>query len=114
MSTVQTVTPLTRAGIDVVGVTPDATGDEWPNTGYEVIEVKNGSGAGITVTLDLKPTVDGAALVDPTVSIGAGVTKMIGPFPPSWYNDSVTGRAKATCSATATITIKVIKIVPNQ
>lgn len=110
-----TVTEITRAGVDVVGVAPTAvTGDEWLNTGRELIEIKNGSGAPITVTLDIKGTIDagagGLAITDRSVTIAAGVTKAMGPFPPGIYNDSATGRAKAICSAVVTVTIKALKL----
>lgn len=109
-----TVTTVTRAGHDVAGVaaTAGAGGDEFANTGQEFLEVKNGSGAPITVTLDIKSTVDGAAVTDPTVTVAAGVTKIIGPFPPSIYNDSGTGRAKVTYSDVTTVTVKALKCPP--
>lgn len=104
-----TATALARTGVDIAGVAADAAGDEWANTGAEFVAIKNGSGAGITVTLDIKATLDGAAAVDPTVSIAAGATKLIGPFPKGIYNDSTTGRAKVTCSAVTTVTIAVVR-----
>lgn len=108
------VTPISRAGLDVTGVAADAAlSDEFPNTGFEFVEIKNGGGAPITVTLDIKPTLDGAAVVDPTVSISNGVTKIIGPFPPAFYNDSTTQRAKVSYSAVTSVTIKVFKIAPG-
>jgi hypothetical protein len=108
------VTPISRAGLDVAGVAADAAlSDEFPNTGFEFIEIKNGGGGTITVTLDIKPTVDGAAIVDPTLTIAAGVTKIIGPFPPALYNDSTTQRAKVSYSGVTTVTIKVFKIAPG-
>jgi hypothetical protein len=106
-----TVTEISRDGVDVAGVTPTAgTGDEWANTGRELILVANASGGSINVTLDLKGTIDGLAITDRVVAVGAGVTKAIGPFPTGIYNDSSTGRAKATCSATSSITIKALKL----
>lgn len=106
-----TLTPiaLARTGTDIAGVTPGGSGDDWVNTGAEFVAIKNGSGAGITVTLDIVATVDGAAVVDPTVAIAAGATKLIGPFPKGIYNDPVTGKAKVTCSATASVTIAVVR-----
>lgn len=107
-----TVTTIDRSGADVVGASADNAGDEWANTGSEFVLVKNGSGSPITVTLDIKATLDGAAVTDPTVSVGAGVTKMIGPFPIGIYNDSGTGRARIAYSAVTSVTTKVIKCVP--
>jgi hypothetical protein len=104
-----TVQSTSRAGLDVAGTAADAAGDEWANTGVEMILIKNGGGSGITVTLDFKATPDGATVTDPTVSIGAGATKVIGPFPPAYYNDTSTGRAKATCSGVTSVTIVAFK-----
>lgn len=109
---VLTATAITRAGVDVVGASADGAGDEWANTGYEVVEVKNGGGAGITVTLDVQATVDGAAVTDPTVSISAGQTKIIGPFAKGIYNNTSNDRAKITYSGVTSVTVKVLKFVP--
>lgn len=108
-----TVASTSRTGLDMAGVTPGGSGDEWLNTGVEMIQVYNGSVASINVTLDIKSTVDGAAVTDPVVAVAAGATKIMGPFPPAYYTDSSTGLAKATCSATATITIKAFKPGPT-
>lgn len=105
-----TVATLSRAGVDIVGVTPAAAGDEFANTGQELVLIYNGSGAPITVTLDIKPTLDGNAITDRTVTVGAGVTKAIGPFPTGIYNDPDTGRAKISTSAQTSVTIKAIKM----
>lgn len=113
MTTLLTAVPVTRAGVDVVGAAADATGDEWINTGQEFVEVKNGSGGSINVTLNIKATLDGAAAVNPVVAVGAGVTKIIGPFPKGIYNDSVTGRAKITYSAVTSVTTKVLTCPPG-
>lgn len=108
-----TVVNMVRTGVDMAGVAADVAGDEWVNTGQEMVEIKNGSGSPITVTLDIKPTVDAATVNDPTVTIAAGATKAMGTFPTGWYNDSSTGRAKVTCSAVTSVTIKVVKVTPS-
>ena len=107
-----TVVDIARTGVDVAGVTPGGSGDEFANDGKTFVEVKNGSGSPITVTLDIKQTVDGAAVTDPTVTVADGITKAIGPFITGIYNDSSTGRAKVTCSATSSVTIKVLRVTP--
>lgn len=108
-----TPTALSRAGVDMAGVAADAAGDEWANTGKEFVEVKNGSGSSITVTNDIKATVDGAAVTDPTVTIAAGATKMIGPYPTGAYNDPTTGRARIAYSAVTSVTTKVVQCTPG-
>ncbi len=108
-----TATPVTRAGVDVAGVAVDAAGDEWVNTGQEFVEITNNNAGTTTVTLDIKATLDGAAVVDPTVSVATTVRKIIGPFPTNFYNDTSNGRAKVTCSPSASVLIKVLKCPPG-
>ncbi len=102
---------MSRAGVSTVGALPTAsTGDTWANTGAELVAIKNGAGAPMTVTLHIPATIDGAAAVDPTITIADGVTELVGPFPVGYYND-VNGLAKVTCSPVTGSTIKVIKQV---
>ena len=107
-----TATPITRAGIDIAGVQPGAGGDEFVNTGKELVLINNASGGSIDVTLDIKSTVDGAAVTDPVVAVADGVTKAFGPFQKSYYNDTTNDRAKVTCSAQTGVTIKVLSLTP--
>jgi hypothetical protein len=105
-----TVATIGRAGVDVVGAAATAvTGDTLPNTGVEFVEIKNGSGAPINVTIDYVATADGNAVVDPVVAVGAGVTKAMGPFAPNLYNDA-SGRVKFTCDSVTSVTIKALKL----
>jgi hypothetical protein len=99
-----TVTTVSRAGIDIAGAAADVAGDSFPNTGHEYLVVKNGSASPITVTLDIKQTVDGQTVTDPTVTIAAGASKIIGPFPTGIYNDT-NGRVGVTYSAVTTVNV---------
>ena len=62
-----------------------------------------------TVTLDIKSTVDGQAVTDPTVSVPASGERVIGPFPTSIYNNA-NGKAKITYSSEADLTVAVCKL----
>lgn len=104
-----TATTISRAGQSLAGAAAGASGDQWANTGKEFLIVTNASIASINVTLDIQKTVDGQAVTDPIVAVGAGITKIIGPFPTGAYNNSTTGRAGCTYSAYADVTVKVIK-----
>lgn len=105
-----TVSNVSISGLNIAGTAAAAGGDEWANTGREYIAIKNGGGSPITATLDVKATVDDLTVTDPTVSIGAGETHVIGPFPPGTYNDSTTGRAKVTYSGVSSVTIKAFRL----
>lgn len=106
-----TVTAVSRAGVAAapVAATAGAGGDEFENDGRTLVEVVNGGGAPITVTLDIKSTVDGGAVTDPTVSVAAGARKRIGPFPTGVYNDTTTGRAKVTFSGVTSVTVEAFR-----
>jgi hypothetical protein len=106
-----TVTSISRAGVaaNPTAATSGAGGDEFANDGHTFIEVVNGGGGSITVTLDIKVTVDGNAVTDRTVTVAAGARKRIGPFPTAFYNDPTTGRAKVTFSGVTSVTVEAIQ-----
>ena len=58
-----------------------------PNNGTVQILVKNGA-TGTLVTIETPSTVDGLAVADREVTVAADTDVIIGPFPPSIYNDS--------------------------
>lgn len=79
------------------------TGFDFLNDGTTIIMVENGSGGSVNAVVDAQ-SVDGLAITDLTIAIGAGVTKAIGPFKPRYFNDS-NGKVLVTISSPAT-TIK--------
>lgn len=114
MATLTVATPA-LGGTTFAPVAAAGGGDKWPNpNGNSFLLVTNGSGSSITVTptavITVRPgdrifpamTVAGAA-----VSVGAGVTKLIGPFPLA-FNDSDGNVAVAYSSATD-VTVKPIQ-----
>lgn len=108
---VLTPTPISRLGIDpeLVDTAASADGHQFTNTGREFIWVDNGSASPITVTLDIKETVDGQPVTDPTVTVAAGVAKMIGPFPTGVYNDDC-GKVNFTVSLATTVTVAALRL----
>ena len=72
--------------------------------------VKNGSGSSITLTLNYGTggTIDGQTLANRTVTIVAGDTIIVGPFPTVLYQDS-TGNVSVTYSAVTSVTVLVIQ-----
>lgn len=104
-----TVTAVARAGIDLAGVAAAVGGDQFLNTGKEVLIVANGSGVSINVTFATPATVDGLAVADRTVAVAAGVTKAIGPFQRYAYNDT-SNYVQITYSAVTTVTVKVVSV----
>jgi len=106
------VQTIDRAGD---GLTPSFAaaaggGDEFPNTGREFIVVKNGSGATITVTAVTPQTVSGLGVADEAYAVPASGERYIGPFPPSTFNNTSTGRVSLTYSGVTSLTVGVFKV----
>ncbi|MCP4566480.1 MAG: hypothetical protein GY841_02735 [FCB group bacterium] len=89
-----------------------AASDTFANTGREFIEVANGSGGSINVTIATPKTVDGLDVDDRIVAVPAGESRLIGPFPVGTYSTGGVsgGIATVTCSVTTTVTIGVFTL----
>lgn len=98
-------------GNDLAGAAAAVGGDSFVNTGTELVVIKNASVGAITVTFATPATLDGLAVADRTASIGAGETRLLGPFPPGIYNDTgiAGGSVNMTYSGVTTLTATVIK-----
>lgn len=88
-------------------------GDSFDNNGQCILEVVNGGGGSITVTIDDpgSPSPAGATQFNPdvAVTVGAGASKLIGPFPPFRFNDA-NGRVNVSYSGVTTVTVRVIRV----
>jgi len=84
-------------------------GDEFVNTGKELLLVNhtNGGGSAVTLTITTSATVDGLAVADRTVSIGAGEFHVLGPFETSQYNDA-NGKVQLGWSSATDIEVAVV------
>lgn len=84
-----TVVPFARTGVDLAtsGAAASADGDFFANTGKEVLAVTNASADPVDVTVESTAEVDGQAVADLVITVAAGATKFIGPFPKGIYND---------------------------
>lgn len=110
-----TPTAISRTGITRTLVAASVGGDALVgNTGNQFVEFANASVASITVTIVFASTatVDGQAATNRTVAIGAGVTKIIGPFPPTDYNDT-NGKVQFTYSGVTTFTVAAFTLTPE-
>lgn len=90
------------------GAAAGAAGDDFVNTGNELVVIKNANAGAVAVTVETPGTVDGMAVPDKVVNVPAGQTFIIGPFPPQWYS-SATNRVKVTCAPNASVTVKVLR-----
>lgn len=89
-ATLPAATVMVRTGLLVSGTltTASAASDKFANNGKQYLLVYNGDSGAHVLTFTSPVTVDGLAVADPTVSVAAGATKLIGPFKPSVFNDS--------------------------
>jgi len=101
---------IAPAGIVPTAFTPaQVEGHYFANNGATFLLVTNGSGAPINVTAISALTVEGLAVADSIVAVAAGVTKLIGPFNPTIFNDE-NGNATVTFSAVTSVTCSIISL----
>lgn len=75
---------ITLAGLNPNLTAAPADGDILP-AGQVALQIANGGGSPITVTVQTPGTVVGLAVADATVSVPAAATRLIGPFPSSVF-----------------------------
>lgn len=106
-----TVTPVTksRSANAVAFAAASVGGDEFANTGKELLLVRhtNSGGAAVTLTIASQAAPDGLAVADKTVDIDPGEDHVLGPWPTSIYNDA-DGNVQLTWSAVTDIEIAVV------
>jgi hypothetical protein len=89
----------------------DVDGNYWTNSNQDTYLVAvNASGGAITITIDAKQTLQGGdvSITDPTVSVGAGKTYIIGPFNRQIFDD--TNGVHVTYSAVGSLTVAAVQI----
>ena len=105
------VQQLTQAGQTVTTAAAAAGGDQFVNTGHEILEVMNASASPITVTIHQQMPCDLGG-VSPThdlvVSVAAGATDLIGPIDVGHYNDA-SGNVHVAYSAVTSVTVGVFR-----
>ncbi len=106
---VLTVQSVTRAGLVPTYAAAAGGGDSFANDGRTVYHVKNAHIAPWTVTVATQMTVDGKAVADDAVVVTNGTDALIGPFPPSIYND-VNGQVQVTYSGVTALTVAAIRL----
>lgn len=82
------VSTITHSGLVNALAAANADGYYMTNDGDKrtFLEVANGGGSPITLTIQSTATRDGLAVADKTVEIAAGQRVNVGPFKPSLYN----------------------------
>lgn len=114
---VLTVNSLAETGLTVTTVSAAAGGDKFDNPTDErtFLQVTNGGGGSINVTISKQqstlnaPGYGALTLADRVVAVGAGVTKLIGPFPAALYNDA-NGQVNVGYSGVTSVTVAAIRM----
>jgi hypothetical protein len=78
------------SGTAITYVTANSTDNHaFDNSGgKKALLIKNGSASPFTATIVTPATVDGMAIPDLAVTVAAGATAIVGPFPDGTYNQS--------------------------
>lgn len=106
---VLTVQDAVNTGLNATYASAASGGDEFANTGTEIVHVKNGSGGSVTVTVATTQEVEGLAVADVSVAIPAGEDRFIGPFRQKTFNAS-DDNVDVTYSSETSVTLAVIKV----
>jgi hypothetical protein len=81
-----TVQTVNRSGVAETFSAANTDGHWVANDGRTWLEVINGGGGAVTVSVQTPGTVDSLAVSERQVSVPAGGRRKIGPWPPSLYN----------------------------
>src|SRR4051812_47481836 len=112
MATLTTQT-ITRAGAVITPVAAAGGGDAMTCGSGMMLEVVNGGGSPITVTLAVpssrtyEPNV---AITSPAISVTNGTTKWIGPIDAQTFMDPTTGLCTITYSGVTTVTVAAVQL----
>ena len=105
-----TVNTITRDGVLYAVVAAAAAGDQFANDGRTFLAVYNAHGsASRTVSIDIQQDVDDQDPPDREVTVAAGETRLIGPFPTGIYNDA-NGRVQITYDSEADLYVGAFKL----
>jgi hypothetical protein len=86
-------------------------GDQWLNTGREMLFIKNTDASGHTFSVTVQAQPDGKNVTERVISVGAGKTYVAGPYPRNEYNDAG-GYAQITYSAATGMKVAVVRVAP--
>lgn len=109
MATLQ-YSQISIAGTLAAPVAASAGGDKVAPNDRGFLDVNNGSGASITVTVDVPGnTKYGQAAPDVAVAIAAGARRRIGPFPAD-LAQAADGLVAITYSAVTSVTVEALQV----
>lgn len=87
-----------------------AASDVFANDGDTVAIVNNGSGGNITLTATAAGTPGGLTITDvTTANIANGAVGIMGPFDPTYFNNS-SGQVTLAASSTSSVTVAIVRV----
>lgn len=104
---------INRAGATITPVAAAGGGDAMACGSGMMLEVVNGGGSPITVTLNVpaartyEPNV---AITSPAVSVSNGTTKWFGPIDAQTFQDPTTGLCSITYSGVTSVTVAAVQL----
>lgn len=104
---------INRAGAVITPVAAAGGGDAMACGQDKVLEIVNGGGSPITVTIAIPAGTSGypnAAYTSTAVSVTNGTTKWIGPIAAPLYQDPTTGLATITYSGVTSVTVAAVQL----
>lgn len=105
-----TVQTIIQAGLEPAALAAAAAGgDQFANTGREMVEINNASVGDITVTFNSQAPCSQGFDHNEAVVVTAAERRLIGPFPTGRFNDA-SGFVLITYSGVTTLTIGVYKL----
>lgn len=105
-----TVQSVTNAGAVVTTASANVDGNYFVNDGKTFLQVTNGGGSSITVTIDSPIECSQGGTHDITVTVAAGATKIIGFFDKNRFNAVTTGYVNITYSGVTTVTVAAVSL----
>lgn len=103
MATVS-VEVIDRDGLAATYNAASAGGDKFAPGKDVFVHIVNGGGSGITATFTTSAEVDGLAVADAAVTVGAGAESFAGPFPAHLFQDESDGLVHVAWSDTTSVT----------
>ena len=105
-----TALQITNTGTDYVSTAADVAGDKVAPGDNVFIQVANGGGGAITVTVNSVRPSDQGTDEDLVVSVAAGAAKRIGPLPANRFASTSDGLVSWTYSGVTTVTVAAVKL----
>lgn len=102
---------ISLAGLAPAFSNASAGGDTFLNDGKMTAHIKNGGASPITVTVVAKNKCSHGFLHDAQVTVAAGETKIVGPFPPDRFNDE-NGKVTLNYSAITSVQVAIVDVEP--